>query len=62
MEQAYHSALEHDRITARYLDRVFGMRWDDPKLYHMVLNSNQIGLEQCARIVAQAANILWPVS
>jgi cytidylate kinase len=62
MEQAYHSALEHDKVTARYLDRVFGVRWDDPMLYHMQLNSSKVGIEQAARIVTQAAGILWPVA
>jgi cytidylate kinase len=62
MEQAYHSALEHDRVTARYLDRVFGVRWDDQMLYHIELNSSKVGIEQAARIVAQAASILWPVA
>jgi cytidylate kinase len=62
MEQAYHSALDHDRVTTRYLDRVFGVRWDDPMLYHMELNSSKVGIEPAARIVAQAASILWPVA
>jgi hypothetical protein len=62
MEQAYHSALDHDRVTTRYLDRVFGVRWDDPLLYHLELNSSKVGIEPAARIVAQAASILWPVA
>jgi len=62
MEQAYHSALDHDRITARYLDRVFGVRWDDPMLYHMELNTSKVGIEQAARIIAHAANVLSPLA
>jgi cytidylate kinase len=62
MEQAYHSALDHDRITTRYLDRVFGVRWDDPMLYHMELNASKVGIEQAARIVAYAASVLSPVA
>lgn len=61
MEQAYHSAIEHDRTTARYLDRVFGVRWDDPMLYHMELNSSLVGVEQAAQIIAHAARVLSPV-
>lgn len=62
MEQAYHSALEHDRITSRYLDRVFGVRWDDPMLYHMEFNTSKVGVEQAARVIAHAANVLSPVA
>ena len=61
MEQAYHSALEHDRTTARYLDRVFGVRWDDPLLYHLELNASKLNTEQAAQIIAHAARVLSPV-
>lgn len=61
MEQAYHSALEHDRTTTRYLDRVFGVRWDDPLLYHLQLNASKLNTEQAAQIVAHAARVLSPV-
>ena len=62
MEEAYHSALDHDKVTARYLDRVFGVRWDDPLLYHLELNSSQMRIEQAAEIIAQTARILYPPS
>jgi cytidylate kinase len=62
MEQAYHSALEHDRVTTRYLDRVFGVRWDDPMLYHAELNSSKVGIDHAAQIIAHAARLLAPVS
>lgn len=61
MEQAYHSALEHDRTTARYLDRVFGVRWDDPLLYHLEFNTSKLSIEQAAQIIAHAARVLSPV-
>lgn len=62
LEQAYHSALEHDRTTARYLDRVFGIRWDDPLLYHLELNTSRVSVDQAAQIIAHAARVLAPVS
>jgi cytidylate kinase len=62
MEQAYHSALERDRVTTRYLDRVFGVRWDDPMLYHMELNSSKVSIDHAAQIIAHAARLLAPVS
>ena len=58
MEQAYHSALEHDRITARYLDSVFDIRWDDPMLYHMQVNTSKMSVEQAAQVIACAAEAL----
>jgi cytidylate kinase len=62
MEEAYHSALDHDKTTARYLDRVFGVRWDDPLLYHLELNTSRMRIEQAAEIIAQTARILYPPS
>lgn len=55
MEEAYHSALQHDKMTSRYLDRVFGVRWEDPLLYHLILNTSKWSIQQAAEIIVQAA-------
>lgn len=62
MEQAYHSALDHDRVTTRYLDRVFGVRWEDPMLYHVQINTSALSVEQAAQIIAHAARVACPPS
>ncbi|MCS6842893.1 MAG: cytidylate kinase-like family protein [Caldilineales bacterium] len=58
MERAYHSALQHDKVTSRYLDRVFGIRWEDPQLYHLMLNATKLSIEQAAQIIVQAARLV----
>jgi cytidylate kinase len=60
MEQAYYSALDHDKVTMRYLDRVFGVQWTDPMLYDVQINTNGMSVEQAAQIVARAAQVLAP--
>ena len=56
------SALDHDRVTTRYLDRVFGVRWEDPMLYHVQLNTSALSVEQAAQIIAHAARVACPPS
>jgi len=45
---------ERDRASAEYLKRFFGVSWDDPALYHMILNTGQLALNAAARIIASA--------
>ncbi len=58
LEEAYHSALQHDKMTSRYLDRVFGIRWEDPLLYHLIINTSKWSVPQAAEIIVQAAKTL----
>lgn len=62
MEEAYHRALHHDKVTSRYLDRVFGIRWEDPLLYHLILNTSKWGVEQAAEIIVHATHIETPTA
>jgi cytidylate kinase len=43
-----------DQASAQYLERFFGVRWDDPLLYHMVLNTGKWELEAAAQLIAEA--------
>jgi cytidylate kinase len=49
---------EHDEAAAQYLLRFFKIRWDDPLLYHLVVNTGQWELEAAAQIIAHAASQL----
>lgn len=40
--------LRHDRATAEYLRRFFGIEWDDPLLYHVVLNTSKWSVDGAA--------------
>lgn len=60
MEQAYLSALRHDRLTDRYLERVFGVKWQDPMLYHLEINTSKFSIDQAVQIIAEAARQVEP--
>jgi cytidylate kinase len=49
---------ERDEAAAQYLLRFFKIRWDDPLLYHLVINTGQWELEAAAQIIAHAAGQL----
>ncbi len=51
---------ERDRASAEYLKRFFGISWDDPALYHMILNTGQLALDAAARIIASAVEQIAP--
>jgi len=58
LEAAYEAAIQRDRKTAGYLSEVFGIDWDDPRLYHLVINTGKWTVEQAAQIVVHAARQL----
>jgi hypothetical protein len=43
-----------DRGRRRYLRKYFGLNIDDPLLYHMVINSDQVSYPLAARIIGEA--------
>jgi cytidylate kinase len=54
---------ERDDIRARYHKELFGRDWNDSANYHMVLNTDALGLSGAAElIVARARALGWPES
>jgi len=45
IEEAQAKIARQDRATAEYLGRFFGIRWDDPALYHLVINTGKLSIE-----------------
>jgi cytidylate kinase len=45
---------QQDRASAEYLHRFFGIQWDDPTNYHLVINTGLTALDTAARIIADA--------
>jgi cytidylate kinase len=43
-----------DRTRQTYLHRFYQVRWDDPTLYHLVLNTAHYSPEQAARLIQAA--------
>jgi cytidylate kinase len=59
-QEARQWAIEQDRKTAAYLKRFFGIRWDDPLLYHMVINTGKVEPPLAAQFIANAVTQLEP--
>jgi len=45
---------DSDRYRASYLQRFYSIKWDDPTLYHLVINTGHISLETSAEVVCTA--------
>jgi len=53
--QAANAQIEDsDLYRASYLQRFYNIRWDDPTLYHLVINTGHISLETSAEVVCTA--------
>jgi cytidylate kinase len=49
---------QKDHATAEYLKRFFSIEWNDPALYHLVLNTGLVDLDAAARIIVAAVEQL----
>ena len=48
-----------DKVRGAYLKRLYGRDWRDPALYHLVLDSTALDLDECAGLLARAAAAYW---
>lgn len=49
---------ERDRSAAQYLERFFNVRWDDPALYHLVINTGKWDVAAAVDIIEHAVSQL----
>lgn len=54
IDQAQQVITRQDRATAEYLGRFFGVRWDDPTLYHLIINTGKTGTEAAVQLILDA--------
>ncbi len=54
VDEAQHRITRRDRATAEYLGRFCGIRWDDPTLYHLVINTGKTGIDAAVQLVLDA--------
>jgi cytidylate kinase len=47
-------AIEQDQATALYLNQLFGIRWEDSTLYHLVINTGKWTSEAAAQLIVNA--------
>lgn len=57
-EAARRLAIQRDQAAAQYLKRLFGIQWDEPTLYHILINTGKWELEAAAQIILNAARQL----
>lgn len=60
LERAHRRAVQQDRKTKEYLAEVFDIDLDDARLYHLVLNSGKLSIEQAAQLITAAIAQLEP--
>jgi len=53
--EALRIVRESDRRRGRYLKRFYHVDWEDPNLYHLVINTEMTGTELAAQIIAAGA-------
>ena len=59
MEEAARITEETDKSRARYHKENYKREWADPVGYHMTLNTETLGLDEAARVIAEAAKARW---
>jgi CMP/dCMP kinase len=53
--------IERDAASADYLSRFYHVDWEEPLLYHLVINTGKVSIEQSALLIAQLAREMHPV-
>ncbi len=56
--QARRFARERDEAAAEYLHKFHFIDWDDPTLYHLVVNVGKLGIDGAAALIIRAARDL----
>jgi CMP/dCMP kinase len=50
--------LQKDAASRDYLQRFYQVDWSSPMLYHMVLNTGRLSIEQAARVIVSSVQAL----
>ncbi len=69
-KQAYHAdvgirraaqdvIIERDAASAEYIRQYYGVDWDDPSLYHAILNTGKLGIQITAEIIVEMVHCLF---
>ncbi len=55
---AQDKAIKSDRASAAYLKRFYGIDWDDPMLYDLIINTGKLSLDTAVDMVTRAVQSL----
>ena len=53
--EAQDKIVARDEASAEYLKTIYGVDWNDPAFYHMLLNTSKLTLDQASQVIAAAA-------
>ncbi|NBD35516.1 MAG: hypothetical protein GVY30_05910 [Chloroflexi bacterium] len=59
-EEAEDQIHQSDKDRARYLRHFHGVDWDDPTLYHVVINTGKITVDTATHLISEAARRISP--
>lgn len=59
LEEAERRRDHTDRVRSQYLRRLYGKDWSDASLYHMVIDTTSMSLDDAAHLVTEAATAFW---
>jgi len=51
---------EKDNASADFIRQFYGAEWDDPALYHVILNTGKVSVEQAADLIVLMAREIMP--
>ena len=57
-EDAERLIRRSDRQRRRYLEHYFGIKWQDPSLYHLILNADHVSVSMGAALICEGARWL----
>jgi CMP/dCMP kinase len=58
--QAQDLITERDAASHDYIRRFYDAEWDDPQLYHLVINTSKVGVEQAVALITRLAQEIKP--
>ena len=56
--EAQEQIAKRDQDSSKYMERFFHVHWNDPLLYHLVINTGKWSIETAASLILDAAKRL----
>jgi len=53
--------VERDEASANYLQHFYQVRWDDPSLYHLIINTEKLGIDQAVNLLTHLTRQFNPI-
>ncbi len=57
-KEAERQIRKSDKERARYMKHFYNVRWDDPDLYHLIVNTGKVSVDIASQIIADTAQRL----